>query len=395
MINTLLNKIANVLEKDFLFASFLPALIFVAAIVGTFMGVVGFDAPWFWVASWSATQKAVAGAAAGVCIVVFAYVLNGLRPSIGNLWSGSSRNFLFWLPRRIGRAIQGERFKRLHAKASRLGVWSGKRDSFLNRLQTNWKGATAPKIPQDEKAKLENLIRQLTRTSKPEEVDAQLDAIAVPFQTYEGESVSGCYQILKAKLDVWVNAEEFELRSVASELDRSFATLESVKATTLGNVIESYNYYSYKRYRIESEVFWPRLQKVIIEEFKNVLADQKTLLDFALTMATLAAVYVVLAGLIGPWLSFALWFWTVLCLAGSLAAYVFYALAVRVARQFGDLVRSAFDLFRLDLIQALGCVRPVDIEAERALWKQLSILVVYGEGFDNFPIQPEPGATHA
>jgi len=395
VINTLLNKIANVLEKDFLFASFLPALIFVAAVVGTFMGIVGFDAPWFWVASWSTSQKAVAGAAVGVSLIVFAYILNGLRPSIGNLWSGSSGHFLLWLPCRIGTAIQRARFRRLHAKASRLGIWSQKRDKFLNQLQADWQGPTVPKIPEEQKENLKRQIRELTRTQRPDAVDAKLAAIAVFFKTYEGESVSSCYQSLKAKVDGWVNAEQFELQGIAAELDKSFATLESVEATTLGNVMESYNYYSYKRYRIESEVFWPRLQKVVSSEFKNTLADQKTLLDFALTMATLAVVYVALAATVGPWLSYTPGLWVLLGAAGSMVAYVFYALAVSVAKQFGDLVRSAFDLFRLDLIKALGCPRPADIEAERALWKQLSILVVYGEGFNNFPIQPDSGGTHA
>lgn len=395
MINTLLNKIANVLEKDFLFASFLPALIFVAAVIGTFMGVVGFDAPWFWVASWNASQKAVASAAAAVSLVVFSYVLSGLRPSIGNLWSGSSQHFAFLLPSLVGTAIERRRFRSLHIKASRTGVWITKRDNLLQRLRAGWKGDTAPKIPEQEKESLKKRILELTRTEKPAAVDAKLDAIATDLTSYDGESVSGCYEILKRKLDDWVNAEEFELRSIVANLDRSFSTLESVKPTTLGNVIDSYNYYSYKRYRIESEVFWPRLQKVITKEFNETVSDQKTLLDFALTMATLAVAYILLVAFIGPWLLYQPALWVFLIATGAGVGYVFYRLAVSVARQFGDLVRSAFDLFRLDLITALGCSRPADIEAERALWKQLSILVVYGEGFNNYPIRPDSEGSHA
>ena len=81
MIETLLNRIAGLFDKDFLFASLIPALIFLPGIVVTLAVVTGFRANWEWVASFGALEKAAALALIALVLIVSGYLLNAMRPA--------------------------------------------------------------------------------------------------------------------------------------------------------------------------------------------------------------------------------------------------------------------------------------------------------------------------
>jgi hypothetical protein len=63
--------------------------------------------------------------------------------------------------------------------------------------------------------------------------------------------------------------------------------------------------------------------------------------------------------------------------------------AIAAARDFGDALRAACDLFRLPLLKSLGRPWPPDLETERAQWEELSQLAAYGT-IKNFTIQAPP-----
>src|SRR5438045_5415421 len=111
MLDTLLGKIAGFFEKDFLFASFLPALIFISALVVTVAGVVSIEAIWAWVDAWTAMQKASAAAAGILFIVVVAYILQALRSSFTRGWTGNSQSKSLWGFKNLGLLIQQLRYQ--------------------------------------------------------------------------------------------------------------------------------------------------------------------------------------------------------------------------------------------------------------------------------------------
>ena len=54
------------------------------------------------------------------------------------------------------------------------------------------------------------------------------------------------------------------------------------------------------------------------------------------------------------------------------AMVLFYLLAVRAYRALGEVLRSAIDIFRFELIKKLHLKKPVDSDDEKATWEKLS-----------------------
>jgi hypothetical protein len=78
-----------------------------------------------------------------------------------------------------------------------------------------------------------------------------------------------------------------------------------------------------------------------------------------------------------------LWFWGLLFLLwtswtawalfiGLLWMILIYGMALQAAMAYGDLLESAFDLYRLSLYEAMGWPRPTNNEEEKVLGSQLT-----------------------
>jgi hypothetical protein len=329
VINTLLGKIANLFEKDFLFAAFLPTLIFFSAVAFTGAGVLGIGTLWYWVDSWTASQKTLGGVAASVALVVFAYVIHAARPGFINIWSGKHDFYVLWLFFAVSTWLQKRRFRRMEEKAGRVSPWKGEFESFRVDALAVWRGPASPAIPAADNQALLQAIGDLDRSTGVNAVHAALRTlIAGYFGVYSGSSVSPAYKEIKDKMLRWESSEDFGLQSATSDVDREYGVFETIRPTRLGNVIESYNFYSYKRYKIETEIFWPRLRSVIKSEYLAVVDGSRILLDFALAMATLSLLFAILVIFVGPWIWYVPWLWIALFLAGLAGCVAFYRLAV-------------------------------------------------------------------
>jgi hypothetical protein len=391
MIDALLGKIAGFFEKDFLFASLLPALIFLPCVAAALAAAAGVDAVWAWVESWTATQKVALSVASSLLIVVFAYVLHALRTAFAQFWTGSSRFPLLWGFKHLGETVQQARYRRMRARASRLSPWEDEFENFRGKVAAAWRDTGEIFTPESE-WKLMKLVRSLRKKMGAAAVRERLEGIVAAYGSYPGEDLKNVYFAVKQQLSDWNDAEEVRIQTDTYALDRQFGTLETVKATTLGNITESYKQYSYKRYRMEADIFWPRLRSVMPAPYLALVQEPQILLDFSLTAASLSGVYAFFALLVGPWLWFNQLLWCWLAGVALFNSYLFYRLGVLSANQLGELVRSSFDLFRLDLMSALGRPLPPTFYSERAQWEELSRLAVYGTVRD-FALQPKPEKT--
>jgi len=384
MFDTLLSKIAGFFEKDFLFASFLPALIFIAALVITLAGVLSIEAVWAWVDTWTGMQKGAAAVAGLLFVVVVAYVLQALRTSFMRAWTGNSNSWLLWGFNNLGVLNQKRRYRRLLDASRRLSPWQAVLDTFDNNLRAVWSNVLNPNpdgrdhLLEPHKVALLQGIKSLHVGMPEAAINLQLNEVLGAYRAYSGDELADVYKAVKTKLNEWNDNEQAEIQSETYNLDRWFGRLQTVRATKLGNVIEAYNYYPFKRYQIEPNIFWPRLRKVIPPEYLSQVQESRILLDFLLTMATLAAVYAFLALTVGPWLWFNPWLWLSLAAVALTGSYFFYSLSIGAAFEQGEMVRSCFDLFRLDLMTALQRPRPGSLAAEQAQWDELSKLAVYG-----------------
>jgi hypothetical protein len=143
--------------------------------------------------------------------------------------------------------------------------------------------------------------------------------------------------------------------------------------TRFGNVLRAAESYASdpERYGMDSVFFWPRLFSVLPKQLRTSLsaarADMEQMI-VASALALLAAAFAILFGLIRN-LPVAIWLSA--AVAGALISRTAYNIAVRSAIAFGDLVRTAFDLHRRPLLQAMGLSLPETLPEERAMWKAL------------------------
>jgi hypothetical protein len=156
-----------------------------------------------------------------------------------------------------------------------------------------------------------------------------------------------------------------------------------VLPTRLGNVIRNFERYPWVAYGMESIVLWPRLIAKIEGSFAATVDDTKASFDFMLNCSFLSAlttVGIVVIGLFHPApftvVSMVPWLWRALLFTAL--AVVFYRFSVGRAAAWGTQVMAAFDLYRLDLLKALGYQQqPQTAFEEQVLWQRISVQLLY------------------
>ncbi|GHF99463.1 hypothetical protein [Streptomyces zaomyceticus] len=146
-----------------------------------------------------------------------------------------------------------------------------------------------------------------------------------------------------------------------------------VRPTRLGNILTAAELYPRLRYGIDAVLVWPRLFPLLPEGLLGALATARADLSALLVRAALSCAFAALgAGYVlvggGPpaLLPGCLW-------GGVLLAWTSYRGALNTAVVYGQHVRVAFDLHRVDLLEALGEERPPDPEAERERWRRICL----------------------
>jgi len=389
MIQTLVSKIAGLFEKDFLFASFLPALLFLPVLGITFAFVTGLEAVWAIAESLTTLQSGTMVATASLCLVVFAYVLSGLRPAFTGFWAGITEFpfYLLWGSRRLAERAQRARFLRMRTGSARFSRWRDVLNNFEERVRSSWnaQGVAPGRFALFVLRTRLNLLHEGLDSAT---VQRRLEPIVKAFAQYSGNDLAPIYRAVKRRLMDWHSQADTLTQNLAFRLDRRFGTVSSIRPTELGNIIESYNQYPSKRYKAEGELFWSRLLLATIKDQGSMapVQDSKTALDFYLTMASLATAYAVLALLLGPWLWLEARFWLPLAVISLLTSFFFYRLSVLAAYEYGEMMRASFDLYRLKLMSALSRPQPSGLSVEQKQWDELSRLAVYGDGQD-FPLK--------
>ena len=387
MINTIISNIAGAFSKDFLFASFLPAILLMVAIGTAISAAAGWVAVLTIIEQLSSGQTALASTGLALIGILTAYLLSALRGPFINFWSGDSRTLLLVSHAfvRLGESWQRRRFVRLRQQADRSSSWLKILRAFEDEARLHWNAVNR----QDASVQTEEHLRtQAESLSYLQETAAApvVQRLAAQFKVYR--NIEWLYAGVKRQLLDREEIDRFRSQKDAARLDREFGGIGTIRATRLGNIIESYNHYAHKRYRLEAEVLWPRLRSVVPEEYFALVQEPKVLLDFAATMASISLAFAFGIAIAGPWLWLSPLLSIVLVLWAIGSTIFFYGLSVSAAAQYGDMIRSCFDLYRLDLMQQLQLVRPKKLDAERAQWEKVSQLIVYGTELD-LPLAPK------
>jgi hypothetical protein len=166
------------------------------------------------------------------------------------------------------------------------------------------------------------------------------------------------------------------------------ARLSWVKPTRLGNHLRAAETYPSLRYNLDAAVIWPRLREALPDKFAGRLGEAKTNMDLMLVLTTLALVFGIVWGgvfLAVPDASLALYKWVaapISFLVSMGIARVAYLNAAQSALSYGELLKTAFDLYRWEALKALHLDPPPDLEGEKELWGEIGGLL-----YRNYPLK--------
>jgi hypothetical protein len=150
---------------------------------------------------------------------------------------------------------------------------------------------------------------------------------------------------------------------------------EYLLPTPFGNVLRSFEVYPRYMYGFEAIDGWGRLLAVIPNDYLELIDAARSQVDFWLNLGIIFILlqieYIVLAFMTGTPLQW--WVVLLFILLGTIAPMR----ATSAAREWGDFVKSAFDVYRFKLLESLGIDLPTSREEERKLWTKYSQAIIY------------------
>ncbi len=173
-----------------------------------------------------------------------------------------------------------------------------------------------------------------------------------------------------------------EYSSLHSELFFGYPSKEDLlMPTKLGNVLRAAEEYSKKVYGMDSILWWPRIWILLPDSLKNEIEGAMTPIVALLNFSSIFALISVLGSAYFYSSGRPLWEVCLVLFAGLALVRISYLGAVAQAQSYGDKIRSAIDLYRIDLLINLSQPLPENLPKEEATWKMLSDwLYTYDKG---------------
>jgi hypothetical protein len=150
---------------------------------------------------------------------------------------------------------------------------------------------------------------------------------------------------------------------------------EFLLPTPFGNVLRSFEVYPRYMYGFEAIAGWGRLLAVIPKDYLELIDAARAQVDFWVNLGVvfilLQIEYIGLAFVTGNPLQW--WVVLLFIVLGTIAPLR----ATSSAREWGDFVKSAFDVYRFNLLESLGMDIPKTREEEKVLWTKYSQAIIY------------------
>ncbi len=168
------------------------------------------------------------------------------------------------------------------------------------------------------------------------------------------------------------------------ELNRGYPNRDNLLPTRLGNILRASEYYVSTMYGIDPITMWPRLVAVLPQSFRDQAEEPEVNVKFALNLSVLSFVasleFLTMLVFGDPaWASAAI-------VAFLLLSVVWYRIALGFAAEWGEYIRTAFDLYRYELLKTMHIALPpgpLTLKVERDIWRRVQLVTFYGEDPDN------------
>jgi len=408
LFSTFVEKLESLLGKAFLISSFFPLVLTILAnsTLIQFMSDTASRRDLLTVATAWLSKPAADLMVLGL-IACVAYLLSPLNLPMREFLEG--RHF----PRFLSERLQGNQYRnslRLNVRleeASKRKYWLACREPMWRRLmlRARRRGNKIKRCYFDETGSCARTIKQLNRMrlrGKQIPIERLKDAAEhlywkLTLNSADLDSSYSCIHLDRAVED-FEEIVRYSLRRAEAEYvdlfnDRQFNYPEgSLAPTLMGNIFRSIATYAQRRYNLNLDVFWAKLQKIIQEDAKyyQVVQDAKTQLDFLVALTWLGGLSAVGWSVYSCWLlctqasrplvlNIGIYALTTSVCFGFLLVLLLYRLSLQNYRAFADVLRSSIDMYRFGILDAMHIALPPSIEEERQLWGELARLTGFGE----------------
>lgn len=176
--------------------------------------------------------------------------------------------------------------------------------------------------------------------------------------------------------------------SAVTEYNQNFPPLYAgIMPTQLGNILRSSEAYAGTHYGLDAVAFWPLLIAVIPDSYQEKINSARNELSFLLNMSFLSIIFFIACGiaaiLTSPNLAYENYYLVPMSVSLLLVQF-FYRAALYSASSYGSISRSAFDLYRLELLEKFRIKLPKDSVEEFYVWQNIGELIVLGQESLNF-----------
>lgn len=383
--------------RSFAIAALFPSMLFFVLTLTAAATAVGFDASLNWLTEQNDIMKLSLGGGAVALVLVIAIASRSLSHTNLTLWAsagGIKEPF---------RSIHRRRRAGLVAQRSTPSfLWTGAENKLRAAIDKAKEAAPTgtsqpanmqtPPSGEQQKKEIEKCIELLElsahRFAPLEEVHRCYDNASNLLQTACTQLDSGFIDRMYQRIRlVAIDQEQREISEISkamTKLSLHYGPFATLRPTLLGNIFEALDDYPSTRYHMEGSLFWPHIVQFIKPPLEGEIQDQRSFLDFSLTMASFTILYAAILLISGALLHVSLWVAISILIACFLSSYGFYRLAVSAALSLSKNLRAACDLYRHDLLTALDIATPFTLSDERQIWYNLSQHLIYEEA--NKPI---------
>ncbi|MCP4134829.1 MAG: hypothetical protein GY754_27895 [bacterium] len=181
---------------------------------------------------------------------------------------------------------------------------------------------------------------------------------------------------LGASKDIPPN-ERKEKQIAGSKLEKFYPAEGRLLPTSLGNILRAAEDSAGDRYGLDGIVLWPRLYPLLSDKLKALVDDSRNQLDLAGRLCFLF----LLLGIISAIVLFCYPQGWLISLVLFLLSWLSYRGAVSAALLYGNLIQTAFDYHRFDLLKTLHLPLPENLLEEIEFNEKLSKFLLQGVPF--------------
>lgn len=164
---------------------------------------------------------------------------------------------------------------------------------------------------------------------------------------------------------------------ISTQYDQMYPlNLQSILPTSFGNILRAAEDYARTRYGIDSVTFWRMLVGVMPKEYKDNISQARSEVTFFVNCIILSIFSSVMFGIVA--INNGSYIYLLGVLLSLYLGTLFYKASTSSVLSFGEMVRGAYDLYRLDVLAKINIPIPSNSRDEFYTWRNLGEFVQLG-----------------